>query len=134
MIDNFTKAIQESQEAAWVEMFLEAKAKRQMAEVSLESTRQCCAEMLRKVETERLQAEETLGEYRRNRERDRERDKEMARPSREHWVEVEFDSEKDKWAARHQGVVAYGDTPEMACDNFDHIWVFGDNEIHEPGP
>lgn len=23
-------------------------------------------------------------------------------------------------------VVAYGDTPAQACDNFDHLWIFGD--------
>ncbi len=128
-LDEFTKTLQELQKAAMAEMFLEAQVKRKIAEVSLESTRQCCAELLKKVEVERQQAEETLSECRRS----HARDKEMSRPSREHWVEVEFDSEKGKWSARHQGVVAYGDTPEIACDNFDHIWVFGDNEIHEPG-
>lgn len=128
-LDEFTKALQELQKAATAEMFMEAQVKRQIAEVSLESTRQCCAEVLKKVEAERLQAEKALGESRRI----RERDKEMLRPSREHWVEVEFNSEKGMWSAQHQGVVAYGDTPEMACDNFNHIWVFGNNEIHEPG-
>lgn len=51
--------------------------------------------------------------------------KALYRPSREQFVDIDFDAERNLWAVSHQGVVAYGDSPEMACDNFDHLWVFG---------
>jgi len=87
--------------------------------------RMCAAhEMMKEAVAKRTQAEECLEEYR----RDRELNKTRRRPSREHWVELNFDSERNQWAATSHGVTAYGDTPEMACDNFDHLWVFGDNE------
>lgn len=81
-------------------------------------------EMLREAIAKRTQAEETLEEFR----REREQNKSRFRPSQEHWVEVRFNENMKQWEASHQGVVAYGDTPEMACDNFDHLWVFGDSE------
>jgi hypothetical protein len=31
-----------------------------------------------------------------------------------------------RWSCTFQGVTAYGDTPEIACDNFDHLWTFGE--------
>lgn len=70
----------------------------------------------------RKQAEATLAEF----QHDRELDKNRRRPSRELWVDTSHDPENNRWIAQHQGVVAYGDSPEMACDNFDHLWVFGD--------
>lgn len=47
------------------------------------------------------------------------------RPSFCIYTEIYFDGEEEQWACRHGGLVAYGDTPAMACDNFDHIWIFG---------
>jgi len=85
----------------------------------------CAArEMLKEAVAKRKQAEETLEEYR----FDRERNKSRHRPSQERWVELTFDADKNQWAASYQSIVAYGDTPEMACDNFDHLWVFGNDE------
>ncbi len=26
-------------------------------------------------------------------------------------------------------VVAFGDTPSQACDNFDHLWIYGDKNV-----
>jgi len=51
--------------------------------------------------------------------------KEQQRPSRALWPEVFWEDHKEQWACEHSGVVAYGDSPEMACENFDSLWVFG---------
>jgi len=90
--------------------------------------RMCAAnEMMKEAIAKRIQAEEALEAQR----FDRERNKHKHRPSRENWIELTFDSEKNQWVASHQSVIAYGDTPEMACDNFDHLWMFGDNNVKE---
>lgn len=58
--------------------------------------------------------------------RDREHwNRQDRRPSKVLWPDVYFDDEKQQWACEHSGVTAYGDSPEQACDNFDHLWVFG---------
>ena len=36
-----------------------------------------------------------------------------------------FDKFGNGWQLEHQGLVAYGDTPAMAADNFDHLWTYG---------
>lgn len=53
------------------------------------------------------------------------REREWQRPSRMHYVEVTFDEERKQFVAAYCGVTAYGDSPEMACDNFDHLWLYG---------
>jgi len=53
------------------------------------------------------------------------REREWQRPSRMHYVEVTYDEERKQFAATYCGVTAYGDSPEMACDNFDHLWLYG---------
>lgn len=47
------------------------------------------------------------------------------RPSRVLWPDISFNEETKQWVCEHSGVLAYGDTPEMACDNFDHLWISG---------
>ena len=47
------------------------------------------------------------------------------RPSRVLWPEVTWDAEKKQFACQHSNITAWGDSPEMACSNFDHLWVFG---------
>lgn len=51
--------------------------------------------------------------------------KDSRRPSRVLWPDVFFNPEEKKWVCMHSGVRAYGDTPEIACDNFDHLWMYG---------
>jgi hypothetical protein len=51
---------------------------------------------------------------------------EYLRPSRLHFAEVTYDEERKQFAAICGGVTAYGDSPEMACDNFDHLWLYGE--------
>lgn len=51
--------------------------------------------------------------------------REQQRPSRALWPDVFFEEHKEQWACEHSGVVAYGDSPEMACENFDSLWMFG---------
>lgn len=80
-------------------------------------------EMWQEAAAKRKEAEESLEQCRYN----RKFDKNNRRPSREFWVDLHFDTDKNQWAAEARGVTAYGDTPEMACDNFDHLWMFGDN-------
>jgi len=53
------------------------------------------------------------------------REREWARPSRMHYVEVTYDEQRKQFAATYCGVTAHGDSPEMACDNFDHLWLYG---------
>lgn len=53
------------------------------------------------------------------------REREWARPSRMHYVEMTYDEQRRQFAATYCGVTAYGDSPEMACDNFDHLWLYG---------
>jgi hypothetical protein len=53
------------------------------------------------------------------------REREWARPSRMHYVEMTYDEQRKQFAATYCGVTAYGDSPEMACDNFDHLWLYG---------
>jgi hypothetical protein len=50
---------------------------------------------------------------------------EYRRPWRAVGAVVGFDAEKNQWKCEFQGVTAWGDTPEIACDNFDHLWMFG---------
>ena len=47
------------------------------------------------------------------------------RPSRVLWPDVFFNTDEKKWVCMHSGVRALGDTPEIACDNFDHLWMYG---------
>ena len=51
--------------------------------------------------------------------------KDSRRPSRVLWPDVYFNTDEKKWACVHSGVRAFGDTPEIACDNFDHLWMYG---------
>ena len=51
--------------------------------------------------------------------------KEQQRPSRVLWPDIFFEEHNDQWACEHSGVVAYGDSPEIACENFDRLWIFG---------
>jgi len=92
------------------EMILEAEAKRKAAK-----------EMYEKAKLERVQAEEMLAEYRHS----IALNQTNRRPSRDRYVEIEYHADQKLWSATHQGVTAYGDTPEMACDNFDQLWVYG---------
>ncbi len=52
-------------------------------------------------------------------------DKEKQRPSMFIGTDIFYDEDKEKFACQHDGVIAYGDTPAMACENFDHLWVYG---------
>lgn len=49
--------------------------------------------------------------------------KEYRRPWR--LVGAIIESDDIGWKCAFQGVCAWGDSPEMACDNFDHLWMFG---------
>ncbi len=53
------------------------------------------------------------------------RERQWQRPSRMQFAEVTYDGERKQFSAAYCGVVAYGDSPEMACDNFDHLWLYG---------
>lgn len=54
--------------------------------------------------------------------------KEQQRPSRALYPDVFFDDLQQEWACEHCGVRAHGDSPELACENFDHLWMFGNEE------
>jgi len=38
---------------------------------------------------------------------------------------ADFAKDGDGWTCSHQGLVAHGETPAMAAENFDHLWTFG---------
>lgn len=52
-------------------------------------------------------------------------DRERQRPCMFMYTEIFFDDDKELWACQHNGVTAHGDTPSIACENFDHLWVYG---------
>jgi hypothetical protein len=70
-------------------------------------------------------SQEQRDQAREDRAKEVEWDKERRRPSMFLPTDVFFDEEKEKFGCQHSGVIAYGDTPAMACENFDHIWVYG---------
>lgn len=63
------------------------------------------------------------------------------RPHKMYHTEVLFDPNEGKYLCRlshmfeddeddsGQPILAYGDTPAQACDNFDHRWIHGDTEV-----
>ena len=51
--------------------------------------------------------------------------KQSRRPCMFVGTHIFFDEDVEMFACQHAGVTAYGDTPAMACDNFDHLWVYG---------
>lgn len=50
---------------------------------------------------------------------------ECRRPWRMVGAIVTRDDTTNRWKCEFQGVTAWGDTPDIACDNFDHCWMFG---------
>jgi hypothetical protein len=100
------------------------RAEEQTAEAKLQRLQRTAA--LREQE-----AEYEFNQVRRNQvmeefEKESEWEKERRRPFMFLFTDVYFDESEEKWACQHAGVIAYGDTPSMACDNFDHLWVFGE--------
>jgi hypothetical protein len=75
---------------------------------------------LQRVEFERRAAEVELKRVEQN----RVNMCEYSRPSRLH--NADLSRVGTKWKASVGDVVAHGDTPEMACAEFDHLWLFGD--------
>jgi len=51
--------------------------------------------------------------------------KSTRRPSRALWPDVYYSENDKSWVCRHSGVRALGDTPDIACDNFDNLWMYG---------
>ena len=47
------------------------------------------------------------------------------RPSIFLHTNIYLDEEMNKWVCCYTGVMAFGETPATACDNFDHLWTFG---------
>ena len=99
------------------------RAELQAAEAQLERLQR--AAVLREQEAEFAYHQERRAEGRKDASRDREYGKEKYRPSYAVYTEVYFDETEKQWACQHGGVTAYGDTPAMACENFDHLWVYG---------
>lgn len=54
--------------------------------------------------------------------------RECRRPWRMLGAFVEYDEGMRQWKTWFQGVAAWGETPEIACDNFDRVWAFGHEE------
>ena len=54
------------------------------------------------------------------------RERQWQRPSYTLRVEITSDPERNQFKASFGNLSAWGDTPEMACDNFDHLWLYGE--------
>ncbi len=59
------------------------------------------------------------------------RNKQLKRPCMTLGIMVTQEDRGDNkvFIAKWSGLVAEGDTPEMACSNFDRLWVGGDDEL-----
>jgi chromosome condensin MukBEF ATPase and DNA-binding subunit MukB len=57
-----------------------------------------------------------------------EQSREYQRPFRMVQASMTFDVGTGQWVAACGDVSATGDTPEMAADNFDHRWLYGDGQ------
>jgi hypothetical protein len=98
---------------------LEAKLKRALAERVQAECHRAAAEMA-------LMKARIEAEYATKLEAERFRlHSQNGRPSRFLATYVFYDDEKQLWACAYDDIVTYGDSPEMACDNFDHLWVYG---------
>ena len=58
--------------------------------------------------------------------------KNAMRPSSHHNVDVVWSQTLCKYMAVRDNIATTGDTPEMACDNFDHLWVTGEGRVDIP--
>lgn len=77
----------------------------------------------KKAEADRLLAELHLTQQKRLYDLAEHCERQWQRPSRLYNIKLTFDGEH--YHASYGEVVGSGDTPEIACDNFDHIWTFG---------
>jgi hypothetical protein len=105
---------------------LEAQLKRALAEQAAAECQKTAAEVA--LMKARIEAEDHLRgrEYATKLEAERFRlHLQNGRPSRFLATYVFYDDEKQLWACAYDDIVTYGDSPEMACDNFDHLWVYG---------
>jgi hypothetical protein len=99
-------------------------AEEQFAEAQLERLQRMAA--LREEESEFEFRQARRAEASEDAQRDRLFEKEKYRPSNFVYTDVYPDPAEDgKWCCQHAGVIATGDTPAMACENFDHLWMYG---------
>ena len=99
------------------------RANEQVQEAQIEKLQRALAYREQEAEFESNQARRA--EIQKALEQERGWDKEKRRPSMFIFTDIFFDEELEKFACQHCGITAYGDTPAMACENFDHLWVFG---------
>ena len=100
-----------------------ARSEQQVAEAQLERMQRALA--YREQEAEFEFNKQRRVEIMKEVEGDKLFDKEKRRPSMFMYTEIYFDEDEEKFACRHEGVTAHGDTPSMACENFDHLWMYG---------
>jgi rubrerythrin len=100
-----------------------ARAEFKAAEAQLERLQRAAA--LREQEEEYQYHQESRAAARKEQTQDDTLRKERLRPSFAVFTEIFFDETEEQWACQHCGVTAYGDTPDLACENFDHLWMFG---------
>jgi len=99
------------------------RAQEQTAEARLEVLQRGAA--MREQEAEYAFHQDRRADAKESMNRDATYDRERHRPCMFIGTDIFFDEDEQKWACEHCGVLAHGDTPAMACENFDHIWVFG---------
>lgn len=99
------------------------EASERATEASLERLQRGAA--LREQEAEYAFNNERRLEMKASMQRESRRDLEIQRPYVFVETMVYYDEDEQAWACEHCGVMAHGDTPSMACENFDHLWVFG---------
>ena len=99
------------------------RAEEMAAEATLERLQRAAA--LREQEAEYLFHNERRADAKVSMKREAGLEQERQRPSMFIGTDIFFDEDEQLWACEHCGVLAHGDTPAMACENFDHLWVFG---------
>jgi hypothetical protein len=95
------------------------------AELELYRSQVGATDMEEQLEANRVYRSESAQEAAQETSEKKRLEREQQRPSRALWPEVFWEAHQEQWACEHSGVKAYGDSPEMACENFDRLWVFG---------
>lgn len=57
------------------------------------------------------------------------RNKQLKRPCMTLGAAVRPEEEGTRFSCSWTGLIAYGETPEIACSNFDRMWVGGNDEL-----
>ena len=121
LFDNHSKLFQQEIERLAI---LAAEEYLKRTEVERETAEAIGKELIQRAYLERQSAENEKA----LREKWAEQSKEFMRPFRVAGATITYDEATKEWTTSFCDVIATGDTPEMSCDNFDHLWIYGKEE------